>query len=77
MIARGVVQNGVVVIEGPVVLPEGTRVRLELDLEKESPPSIDDEGRRQGGWMRGQIEIAPDFDELPDDIREAFGMNAE
>jgi prevent-host-death family protein len=25
------------------------------------------------GALRGQIEFAPDFDELPDDIADAFG----
>ncbi|MEV6262295.1 type II toxin-antitoxin system prevent-host-death family antitoxin [Streptomyces sp. NPDC051784] len=31
--------------------------------------------RRTGrGSLRGQIHIADDFDELPDDIAEAFGM---
>ncbi len=27
----------------------------------------------RGAW-RGRVEIAPDFDELPDDIEEALGM---
>ena len=30
--------------------------------------------RRVPGRMKGQIWIAPDFDELPDDMAEAFGM---
>jgi hypothetical protein len=30
---------------------------------------------RTPGSMRGEIWIAPDFDELPDDIAAAFGMN--
>lgn len=29
---------------------------------------------RRPGALKGQIHIAPDFDELPDDIAEAFGM---
>jgi prevent-host-death family protein len=29
-------------------------------------------GAIRGAW-RGQVEIADDFDELPDDIAEAFG----
>ena len=29
--------------------------------------------QRQPGVLRGQIRIAPDFDELPSDIAEAFG----
>ncbi len=28
---------------------------------------------RQPGVLRGRIQIAPDFDELPDDIAEALG----
>lgn len=30
---------------------------------------------RQPGAMRGQIYIAPDFDELPDDLAEAMGAD--
>ena len=30
--------------------------------------------RRVPGSMEGEIWIAPDFDELPDDMAEAFGM---
>ncbi|MBN1947464.1 MAG: type II toxin-antitoxin system Phd/YefM family antitoxin [Bradymonadales bacterium] len=30
--------------------------------------------KRVPGALRGQIEIAPDFDELPPDIAESFGM---
>lgn len=29
---------------------------------------------RQPGALKGEITIAPDFDELPDDLMEAFGM---
>ena len=29
---------------------------------------------RNPGALRGKIKIADDFDELPDDIAEAFGM---
>lgn len=32
------------------------------------------EKRRYPGALRGKIQIADDFDELPDDIAEAFGM---
>ena len=32
---------------------------------------------RVGGQWRGQVWMAPDFDELPDDIAEAFGMREE
>lgn len=30
-------------------------------------------GPRKPGALRGQITIAPDFDELPDDLGRAFG----
>ena len=30
---------------------------------------------RRPGALAGQITIAPDFDELPDDIAEAFGVH--
>jgi prevent-host-death family protein len=30
-------------------------------------------GRRQAGAYRGQMWIAPDFDELPDEVLSAFG----
>mgnify|MGYP001605345271 FL=1 len=32
---------------------------------------------REPGSMAGEIWIAPDFDTLPDDIAEAFGMRAQ
>ncbi len=32
------------------------------------------EEQRRPGALKGQIEIADDFDELPEDIAEAFGM---
>jgi prevent-host-death family protein len=31
---------------------------------------------REGGQWRGQVHIAPDFDELPPNLCEAFGMPA-
>ena len=33
-------------------------------------------GSRKPGSMVGEIWIAPDFDKLPDDMAEAFGMKA-
>jgi len=30
--------------------------------------------RRKPGALRGRIKIAPDFDQLPDDIAEAFDV---
>lgn len=32
-------------------------------------------GPRKGGQWRGRVRIAPDFDELPSDIEEAFGLD--
>ena len=32
------------------------------------------EEKRQPGALKGKIKIADDFDELPDDIAEAFGI---
>jgi prevent-host-death family protein len=31
---------------------------------------------REGGQWRGQVHIAPDFDELPSELRDALGMQA-
>jgi prevent-host-death family protein len=31
-------------------------------------------GPRQPGALRGRIRIAEDFDQLPEDLQEAFGM---
>ena len=31
-------------------------------------------GLRQGGQWHGRVRIAPDFDELPADLGEAFGL---
>jgi prevent-host-death family protein len=33
--------------------------------------------RRTPGVMKGKIQIAPDFDTLPDDIADAFGVSGE
>ena len=33
------------------------------------------DGPRQPGALAGRIRIAEDFDELPEDLRAAFGMN--
>jgi len=36
-------------------------------------PYRKDERPRRPGALRGRIQIAPDFDELPDDLAEALG----
>lgn len=65
---RAHVRNGVIIPDSPAELPEGAEVRVEVI--QEAPP----QSKRQGGWWRGQVVIADDFNELPDDIAEAFGM---
>lgn len=74
MVVHGVVQNGVVVPNEPLTVPEGTQVTIEI-ARPESGKTDSSSAPRQGGWWNGQVTIAPDFDELPDEIREAFGMN--
>jgi prevent-host-death family protein len=32
---------------------------------------------REGGQWRGQVHISPDFDDLPINLREAFGLPAQ
>ena len=73
MVVQGVVHNGIVIPNEPLAVPEGTQVTIAI----ESPSSDQTNASmppRQGGWLKGQVTIAPDFDELPDEIREAFGM---
>jgi len=48
----------------------GEALRLLQQQQAEPPPAK----KRVGGQFKGQIFIADDFDELPDDIAEAFGM---
>ena len=40
------------------------------------PVHQSDQPRRGGQW-RGKVRIAEDFDELPDDIARAFGIESE
>ena len=37
-------------------------------------PYRQDRGSRKPGGLRGKIRIAPDFDELPADISDVFGL---
>ena len=73
MVVHGVVLNGVVVPNEPLTVPEGTHVTIEI-ATFETSQSDSSTVPRQGGWLQGKVTIAPDFDELPDEIREAFGM---
>jgi prevent-host-death family protein len=61
LIAR--VQEGEEVVIGKA----GKPVAKLVPFEREVRP-------RQPGALRGEIVIAPDFDELPDDLRVSFGM---
>jgi prevent-host-death family protein len=55
--------SGQEVIIGKAGKPVAKLVRYEL---REEP--------RQPGALKGKIKISDDFDELPEDIAEAFGM---
>ena len=57
------VMAGEEVIIGKAGKPVAKLVRYERNAEP-----------RQPGALKGKIKIAKDFDELPDDIAEAFGM---
>lgn len=45
-----------------------------LELLQQCEPSAARTERRQGGQWKGQVTIASDFDDLPDDLAESFGM---
>ena len=74
MESSGQIQNGAIVPDQPLSLPEGTRVQFALvsteDVATNGIP-------RKGGQLNGQIQIADDFDDLPTDIADAFGMESE
>ena len=73
MFVLGHVHDGVVIPDEPADLPEGASVRIELLAgQREAfrlPP-------RTGGIWHGKVTIADDFDELPRDIAEAFGIGS-
>lgn len=73
MTILGHVRNGMIIADDPVELPEGASVRIELvgNTTTDSPPRPEP---RQGGQYAGQIWMAPDFDEWPDDLQESLGM---
>ncbi len=71
MVIRGHFQNGVIVPDEPVSLPEGTTVRIEVvDLE---PTKL----KRRGGMWKCRVVIADDFDTLPPELADAFGGGIE
>ncbi len=46
---------------------------LQQDAQQDARSTVRGE-RRQGGQWKGQVTIAADFDDLPDDLAESFGM---
>lgn len=54
--------------EEVVIARDGNPVVRLAPIETEFP-------RRPGGQWRGRVKINEDFDELPDDIAEAFGVD--
>lgn len=71
MVIRGHFQNGVIVPDEPVRLPEGTSVRIEVvDFERKT-------AKRRGGMWKGQVVIADDFDTLPPELADVFGAGIE
>lgn len=71
MVIRGHFQNGVIVPDEPVSLPEGTTVRIEVvDIEAKKL-------KRLGGMWKGRVVIADDFDTLPHELADAFGVGIE
>jgi hypothetical protein len=68
----GHVRNGVVVFDQPLQVPDGTVARVDLLAPGENAAVA--RQPRQGGQWKGRVVIALDFDTLPDDIQEAFGM---
>uniref|UniRef100_A0A7C4QVV0 DUF104 domain-containing protein n=1 Tax=Schlesneria paludicola TaxID=360056 RepID=A0A7C4QVV0_9PLAN len=74
MMLAGHVHKGVIVLDEPATLPEGTPVRVEVLTPEDVSKSQAAPARRQGGQYAGQIWMAPDFDEWPPDLQEALGM---
>ena len=70
MTLQGHIRNGVVVLDDPAEIPEGTAVRVEVV----ETPQGNGTGRRQGGQYAGQIWMAADFDQWPADLQESLGM---
>jgi antitoxin (DNA-binding transcriptional repressor) of toxin-antitoxin stability system len=57
-----------------ITRPGRPAARLVVPPPEEEPDAGEAARPREGGQLRGQIWIAPDFDELPEDIARAFGM---
>jgi prevent-host-death family protein len=53
--------------EEVIIEREGKPVARLIAVQRKS-------GSRQGGQWRGSVRMSPDFDKLPEDIGEAFGL---
>lgn len=71
MVIRGHFENGVIIPEEPITLPEGTKVQIEVVGPKAQKM------KRQGGMWKGRVVIADDFDTLPTEIADAFGVGVD
>lgn len=69
MVIRGRFQNGVIVPDKPVNLPDGTKVKIEV-IESDQQTAE----RRRGGMWNGRVVVSEDFDSLPPDLANAFGI---
>ena len=56
--------------EDVVIAKSGTPVVRLTPIQADTSP-------RLGGQWKGRVKMADDFDSLPDDLAEAFGMNSE
>lgn len=56
----------------PLHVPDGTVARV--DFLPPAPATAAPLKSRRGGQWKGCVVVALDFDVLPDDLREAFGM---
>jgi len=76
---EGIYKDGLIELaERPAGVETPTRVIVTFLPSVEDapvePPTAETPPRREGGQWRGKVWIADDFDILPDDIAEAFGM---
>jgi len=66
MSLNGHIENGMVVLDQPVSLPNGTPVRVEVVDEPAARSARPAPGLGKGGILY----IAPDFDDTPEEFRE-------
>lgn len=71
MTYKGTVQNGVILVDGGVRLPEGAEVQIELS--EESPPATDKSGQPTIGQKLAAL--AEKYENLPCDLPEDLAIN--